>query len=108
MDKRCPRPSHHREGVMELPANYNLMSREQRRDCRIEYMRIQNFLCHHCGQSLYEEAADYIKEKPINKKLFPDSFFKFPIHLHHNHDTGMTIGAVHNYCNAVLWQYHGE
>jgi hypothetical protein len=28
--------------------------------------------------------------------------------LHHCHQTGLTIGAVHAKCNAVLWQYHGE
>jgi hypothetical protein len=45
---------------------------------------------------------------PINEKIFPPNFFKYPVHLHHDHNTGMTIGAVHAYCNAVLFQYHGE
>jgi len=44
----------------------------------------------------------------IKKSLFPRGFFGYPIHLHHSHDTGMTIGAVHAHCNAVLWQYEGE
>ena len=44
----------------------------------------------------------------ITNSLFPPNFFKWPVHLHHSHDTGMTIGAVHARCNAVLWQYHGE
>jgi len=30
------------------------------------------------------------------------------MHLHHNHETDMTEGAVHAYCNAVLWQYEGK
>jgi len=47
-------------------------------------------------------------EKRIDWDLFPPGFLKNPVHLHHNHDTGMTIGAVHAYCNAVLWQYYGE
>jgi hypothetical protein len=33
---------------------------------------------------------------------------KSPIHLQHDHDTGLTEGAVHAYCNAVLWQYEGR
>lgn len=33
------------------------------------------------------------------------NFLQHPIHLQHNHTTGMTEGAVHNYCNAVMWQY---
>ncbi len=48
-----------------------------------------------------------ITDKKINWKLFPENFLKYPIHLQHNHDTGMTEGAVHNYCNAVMWQYEG-
>jgi hypothetical protein len=30
------------------------------------------------------------------------------IHLQHCHKTNMTEGAVHAYCNAVLWQYEGK
>ncbi|AGI61771.1 hypothetical protein VCO139_0016 [Vibrio phage VCO139] len=41
-------------------------------------------------------------------KLFPKNMFQYPIHLHHDHNTGMTIGAVHARCNAVLWEYYGE
>ena len=47
-------------------------------------------------------------EKKINWKLFPPFFLRFPIHLQHNHDTNMTEGAVHAYCNAVMWQYEGR
>ena len=47
-------------------------------------------------------------EKWIDEELVPENFFKYPVHLHHSHYTGMTIGAVHANCNAVLWQYHGE
>jgi hypothetical protein len=49
-----------------------------------------------------------VMSKKINVDLFPPNFFKWPVHLHHDHRTGMTIGAVHCRCNAVLWQYHGE
>lgn len=43
----------------------------------------------------------------IDERLFPKGFFDHPVHLHHNHDTGLTIGAIHCYCNAISWQYHG-
>ena len=49
-----------------------------------------------------------VTELEIHEELFPKNFFDHPIHLHHDHETGMTIGAVHAQCNAVLWQYHGE
>lgn len=62
----------------------------------------------HCGTLLSRAADQIVLSKPIDVSLFPENFFRWPVHLHHSHKTGMTIGAVHAYCNAVLWQYHGE
>jgi hypothetical protein len=66
----------------------------------------------HCGRSLkgpstYDPSVND-KAPKIDASLFPPTMFKYPVHLHHNHVTGMTIGAVHALCNAVLWQYLGE
>jgi hypothetical protein len=57
-----------------------------------------------------KEPTKEMQQKSINFSLFPGGigFLKYPIHLHHDHNTGMTIGAVHARCNAILWQYHGE
>ena len=52
-----------------------------------------------------ELPVDYTK---INWKLFPKFFLVHPIHLQHNHETNMTEGAVHAYCNAVMWQYESR
>lgn len=93
---------------MKLPINYNETHYTERRKVREEYIKLQGGMCYHCGAPLNEKPPANILEKRVNIKLFPDSFFESPVHLHHNHDTGMTIGAVHCYCNAVLWQYHGE
>jgi hypothetical protein len=49
-----------------------------------------------------------VRGKIINTSLFPRGFFKNPIHLQHCHKTGMTEGAVHSLCNAVMWQYHNR
>lgn len=92
----------------DLPRDYNSMTWQERRDVRNEYFILQKGLCHHCGKHLSESPARHVTDKKINLKLFPKDFLKYPIHLHHDHNTGMTIGAVHSYCNAVLWQYHGE
>jgi hypothetical protein len=61
-----------------------------------------------CKQPLTKEPSKEVGVLKINECLFPKNFFSFPIHLHHDHKTGLTIGAVHAKCNAVLWQYHGE
>jgi hypothetical protein len=93
---------------MELPAYYNKLSPRQKKEVREQYVRIQLGKCYHCGAPLDGPAADHILKKDINLRLFPPNFLKYPIHLHHCHDTGMTIGAVHCHCNAVLWQYLGK
>lgn len=93
---------------MELPTNYDELHYTERRAVREAYIKQQGGICCHCGASLSDAAATSVKSTPINKRLFPSNFFKWPVHLHHSHETGMTIGAVHNYCNAILWQYHGE
>jgi hypothetical protein len=94
--------------LCDLPVNYNNLHWTERRTVREEYIKRQNGICSHCGHPLNGEPNSNITKKKIDEKLFPPSFFKWPVHLHHHHRTGMTIGAVHNYCNAVLWQYHGE
>jgi hypothetical protein len=93
---------------MKLPQNYNKLSPAERRTVRLEYVNKQNGLCHHCKKPLCENPSSEVMDKRIKKELFPENFFKYPVHLHHCHKTGFTIGAVHSRCNAVLWQYHGE
>lgn len=93
---------------MNLPVNYNDTPWQVRRLVREEYVRLQGGKCFHCGAELSGPPTAAIMEKKINVRLFPESMFKYPVHLHHSHVTGMTLGAVHSTCNAVLWQYHGE
>ena len=90
---------------MKLPVNYDNLHYTERRAVREEYIRVQDGRCYHCTLSLAEAPNMSL---PIKWKLFPKGFLDHPIHLHHSHATGMTLGAVHAYCNAVLWQYHGE
>lgn len=93
---------------MKLPVNYNDLDWRKKKRVREEYVRLQDGKCCHCGGDLNLDPPQEIMDLKINMLLFPPDFFKYPIHLHHCHNTGMTIGAVHSRCNAVLWQYHGE
>ena len=93
---------------MKLPVNYKKTHYTKRKAVREEYIKQQYNLCYYCKSSLSNKPPASILNKPVNKRLFPENFFKWPVHLHHSHNTGMTIGAVHSYCNAVLWQYHKE
>lgn len=90
------------------PLNYDLATREQRYHKRNEYVQAQKGLCLHCKTPLNSLPAAHIMLTEIDWRLFPAGFRNHPVHLHHDHNNGLTIGAVHMRCNAVLWQYYGE
>lgn len=94
--------------AVEIPAHYPTLAPAQRRLVREEYVKRQRGLCAHCGQPLDKNPARHVLDKKLNMRLFPTTFLHWPVHLHHDHRTGETIGAVHARCNGVLWQYHGE
>lgn len=94
--------------MFDLPVKYADYSTYRRRLIREQYIKEQEGLCYCCENLLTEEPTLFIKEHEINVFLFPSGFFDYPIHLHHDHKTGMTIGAVHAQCNAYLFQYKGE
>ncbi len=92
----------------KLPVNYNKLEWWERKEVREQYAREQEGLCMYCHASLDEGPPKEVTDKKVNKKYFPPNFFMYPVHLQHNHATGMTEGAIHCYCNAVLWEYHGR
>jgi len=92
----------------KLPVNYNDLAAFERRLVRAQYTLQQNNLCAYCKVSLALGPPKSVTDKPINWDLFPPNFLRYPIHLQHNHTTEMTEGAVHAYCNAVMWQYEGK
>ena len=93
---------------ISLPVDYTQLDWQTRREVREQYAVEQKGLCMFCQEPLDWEPSKDVKEKQINWDLFPPNFLKYPIHLQHSHSTGMTEGAVHAYCNAVLWQYHNR
>lgn len=93
---------------LTIPANYNKLTQTERRKVRERYAKIQDGKCSYCGCDLEQGPPIHLQKKYVNLSLFPDGFLKNPVHLHHDHKTGMTIGAVHARCNAILWQYHKE
>lgn len=95
------------EQEIKLPVDYTKLKRFEKKKVREEYIKIQNGLCTYCNELLSGQPPERILSKKINRRLFPEGFFEAPIHLHHDHKTSMTIGAIHAYCNAYLWEYHG-
>lgn len=88
--------------------DYNKLSLQERRLLKEQYIKEQNGKCFYCGGELSRKPPKHITDKKINWSLFPQDFLRYPIHLQHNHVTGLTEGAVHAYCNAVMWQYEGR
>lgn len=97
-----------KQNCMKLPVEYKSLHHTERKRVREEYIKLQGEMCYYCVASLSGKPRSDILKKDVNRKLYPPNFFKYPIHLHHSHVTGLTIGAVHNYCNVVLWEYEGE
>ena len=91
---------------MQQPVNYNKLNSKQKKEVREQYITDQNNKCYYCKEDLHRNPPQKILVMNINWRLFPPGFLKNKIHLQHNHTTGMTEGAVHAYCNAVMWQYH--
>lgn len=93
---------------MKLPVNYDALTPKQRKEVRDLYARLQDWKCIHCNTHLLKGSAEFIQKMRLDLDLFPPGFLRHPVHLHHDHKTGLTIGAVHARCNGILWQYHGE
>lgn len=93
---------------MITPKIYKDLEWHERKALREEYIKDQNGDCYYCRGVLSEEPPKSVISKKINWRLFPKEFLKYPVHLQHDHETGLTEGAVHAYCNAVMWQYEGR
>ena len=91
--------------MYNLPVAYDNLPRGERRLVREQYIEEQKGLCMFCKTDLNVEP---VMDKKIKWDLFPPGFLAHPVHLQHDHNTGLTEGAVHAYCNAVLWQFHGR
>lgn len=87
---------------------YSQLTPFERKQVREECIQSQKNKCMFCKQSLLNPPPQKITGKKIDWSYFPDNFLKYPIHLQHNHITDEVEGAVHSYCNAVMWQYEGE
>lgn len=91
-----------------LPVKYDDLTSEERKRVREQYWVNQKGLCCHCDSRLDSSPSSEVAKTMIDTSLFPTGFFNYPVHLHHSHKTGYTIGAIHNVCNAILFQYFGE
>ena len=88
-----------------LPIKYTDAHWTVRKAARERYVELQGGICCHCGAPLSGPSDE---DRNVNENALPSGFFRYPVHLHHDHHTDYTIGAVHAHCNAVLWEHYGE
>ena len=93
---------------MKLPADYTKLTWQERKTVREQYIKDQDGDCFYCHEQLRLYPPSWVTERVIDWSKFPKNFLQHNIHLQHTHDTNMTEGAVHAYCNAVMWQYEGR
>lgn len=93
---------------MNLPVLYKNIPKHEKRVVREKYIELQEGKCYYCKCPLEIEPSEIKQLYRVTPSLFPKGFFDNPIHLHHSHVSGLTLGAVHAYCNAVLWEHLGE
>jgi hypothetical protein len=98
---------------MRGPIDYSSASAFERRIRREQYVADQGGRCWHCTFALDTDPPEDFREQwpiaaELDRGVFPAGFLNYPVHLHHDHDSGQSIGAVHAYCNAILWVHHGE
>lgn len=93
--------------TIKLPVMYKELDYAEKRAVREEYISSQNGECYWCGSLLDVAPSEELLDIPIDWSLFPggEEFLKYPVHLQHDHATGMTEGAVHARCNAIMWNY---
>ena len=87
---------------LELPTKYSSLSGERLSAVKEAYICLQRERCWLCGNNLWG-LPKYIVENP---KLMALCFNKLaeqmPYHLHHDHDTGLTLGVTHAECNIII------
>lgn len=87
---------------------YSEMTSNDRRSLRERMERAQGGECWYCSTPLYMSPPSHIENYKYNKRIFPPNMLKYPVHLHHDHETDACLGAVHAKCNVYMWEVEGQ
>ena len=91
-----------------LHFRYVDLTPRDRAELRSEYAKAQGNLCPFCKCDLDGPPSEAVRTTKLVLSMFPPRFLKHPVHLQHDHRTGMTEAAIHARCNGVLWQEFGR
>lgn len=94
-----------------FPQRYRDLNANQHRKLRDEYVEYFRGRCLYCDGQLDDEPHEFVRQSAdeIEWDNLPGSkegFLKNPVHLHHDHETGLTLGPIHALCNAHSWHFY--
>ncbi len=94
-----------------FPQRYHDLNTNQRRELRDQYVEHVGGQCLYCEEQLEDEPHKFVRQSAddIDWDNFPggkEEFLKHLVHLHHDHNTGLTLAAVHALCNAHSWHFY--
>ncbi|MDX1406389.1 MAG: sigma factor-like helix-turn-helix DNA-binding protein [Woeseiaceae bacterium] len=92
----------------KFPQRYRDLNYNQRRKLCDEYVEYFKGRCPYCNELLDNEPHEFVRQSAdeIDWDTLPggkEGFLKNPVHLHHDHKTGLALAAVHAMCNAHSW-----
>jgi transposase-like protein len=93
-----------------LVQKYDDLNWKQRLKLRDRYVEHFHGVCMYCHEQLDSEPASIVRDSTDEiawdvSPGFKEGFLKNPVHLHHDHNTGLTLGPVHALCNAHSWHF---
>lgn len=59
---------------MELPAEYDKLTWDERTEARNQYIQEQQNKCWYCNGSLYQKPPDDVLKFKVNPRWFPEGF----------------------------------
>lgn len=94
-----------------FPQRYRDLNISQKQELRDQYVDYFRGRCVYCDRQLDDEPHKFVCQSAdeIEWDALPggkEGFLKNPVHLHHDHETGLTLGPVHAQCNAHSWHFY--
>ena len=94
-----------------FPQRYRDLNTSQRRKLREQYVEYFRGRCLYCSERLGDKPHKFVCESAddIEWNNLPggkEGFLSNPVHLHHDQETGLTLGPVHALCNAHSWHFY--
>jgi hypothetical protein len=94
-----------------FPQRYSDLNTSQRRKLRENYVVHFQGRCIYCDEPLNDKPHEFVRAKATsiwwpNLPGGRKGFLSNSVHLHHDHETDLTLGPVHALCNAHSYHFY--